>query len=67
MGNPEAKRTLRRPKSRLQDNFKIYLQELGREQSYGSEWKQVVDSCEFCNELSGSIICGEVLDELKKY
>ena len=30
MGNPEGKRTLRRTKSRLDDNIKINLQEVGR-------------------------------------
>ena len=69
MGNPEGKRTLRRTKSRLDDNIKINLQEVGRGHglySYGSERKQVAGSCEFCNELSGSITCGEGLDELRK-
>jgi len=26
----------------------------------------MADSCEFCNERSGSIICGEVLGELRR-
>jgi len=69
VGNPEGKRTLRRTKGRLDDNIKINPQEVGRGYglySYGSGWKQVARSCEFCNELSSSITCGEVLDELRK-
>ena len=68
MLNPEGKITLLRRKSRLNDNIKINLQEVGRGHglySYGSERKQVAGSGEFCNELPGSITCGEVLDELR--
>jgi len=66
--NPEGKITLRRTKSRLDDNIKINLQEVRREHglySYGSERKQLAGSGEFCSELSGFVTCGEVLDELR--
>ena len=45
-----GKRTLGRTRSRLEDNIKIYLQELGWGyglNSYGSGWGQVGASCEF--------------------
>jgi len=28
----------------------------------GPEWRQLADACEYGNELSGSVKCGEFLD-----
>jgi hypothetical protein len=65
LGKHEKKRPLGRPRRRWEDNIKMNLQEMGRE---GMDWiglaqdRQVADTCECGNELSGSIKCGEFLD-----
>jgi hypothetical protein len=46
VGKPEGKRPLSRPKRRWEDNIKVGIQEV--------EWGS--------NELSGFIVCGELLD-----
>jgi hypothetical protein len=59
---PEGKRPLGRPRRRWDNNIKMYLQKLG---CGGMDWielaGQVDGTCECCNELSGSIKCGEFL------
>ena len=59
MGKPEGKRPLGRPRRRWEDDIKIYLQEVG---CGGTDWIEVVGTCECGNELSGSIKCEEFLD-----
>ena len=49
VGKLEGKRPLGRPRRRWEDNIKMDLEEVGR-------------GCEYGNELSGSIKCGEFLD-----
>jgi hypothetical protein len=66
VGRPEGKRPLGRPRLKWEDNIKMDLQEVGCGE-YGldrtsSEYGQVSGSCEFGNELSGSIKYGEFLD-----
>ena len=53
-------------KSRWEDNIKMYLQEVG---SGCGDWMELAQDrdrwralCEYGNELSGSIKCGEFLD-----
>jgi hypothetical protein len=63
---PEGKRPLGIPRRRWEDNIKMNLQEvrggcgdwMERDQDRG----YVVGTCEYGNELSGSIKCGEFLD-----
>ena len=57
----EGKRTLGRPKRRLEDNIKMELQEVGRGARTGfiRLRRAVAGSCECGNEPSGSIKCGE--------
>jgi hypothetical protein len=57
-GGQKGMITLRRSRSKWEDNIKIDLQEVGS----GSEQGQLVGSCECSNEPSGSIKCGEFLD-----
>ena len=65
VGKPEGKRPLGRPRRRWEDNIKTDLQEVGRG---CGDWmglaqdRQVAGACEYGNELSGSIKCGEFLD-----
>jgi len=65
VGKPEGKRPLGRPRRRLEDNIKLDLQEVGCGgeglDRAGSGQGQVAATCEGCNELSGSIKCGEFL------
>jgi hypothetical protein len=62
VGNPEGKRALGRLRRRWEDNIKTDLQDVG---CGGMDWielaqdRQVVGTCECCNEQSGSIKCGE--------
>jgi hypothetical protein len=62
---PEIRRPLGRPRLRWEDNVKVDLQEVG---CGCMDWillakdRQVVGTCECCNEPSGSIKCGEFLD-----
>jgi hypothetical protein len=65
VGKHEGKRPLGRPRRRWEDNIKMDLQE-GR--GGCGDWmelapdSQVANTCEYGNELSGSIKCGEFLD-----
>ena len=62
VGKPDGKRPLGRPRRRWEDNIKMDLQEVGRGCGAGSGQGQVAGACEYGNELSGSIKCGEFLD-----
>ena len=69
VGKPEGKRPNGRPRRRREDTIKVDLQEVGYG-GYGldrcsSGYGQVAGTCECGNELSGSIKCGEFLDELR--
>jgi hypothetical protein len=61
VGKPEGKRPLGRPRCRWEDYIKMDLQEVG---GGCGDWMelQVVVTCEYGNELSGSIKRGEFLD-----
>ena len=68
MGKPEGKRTIGRPRSRV-DNSKVNLQEVGcgdtdwTELAQGKDrWWALVNAV---MNLRGSIKCGEFLDQLK--
>ena len=58
----EGKRPLGRPRRRWEDNIKADLQELGRGCGDWMELAQDRDRCEYGNEPSGCIKCGEFLD-----
>ena len=60
VGKPEGTRPLGRPRRRWEDNIKIDLQEFGRG---CGDWMELAQdrACEYGNELSGSIKCGEFL------
>ena len=58
-GKPEGKRPLGRPRRRWEDNIKMDLHEVGRG---CGDWMEVAGGCEYGNELSGSLKCGEFLD-----
>jgi hypothetical protein len=53
VGRPEGRRPLGKPKYRWENNIKVDLYEVGR--------VQVEGACEYVNEPSGSIRCGEFL------
>jgi len=66
---PEGKRPLGRPRRRWEDNIKRDLQEVG---CGGMDWIELAQdrnrwrgTCECGNELSGSIKCGELIDQLQ--
>ena len=66
MGKPEGKRLLGIPRRRWEDNIKLDLQEVICE---AMDWKELAldmdrlaGTCEFGNEPSGSVKCGEFLD-----
>jgi len=66
VGKPEGKRPLGRPRRRWEDNIKMDLQEVG---GGCGDWMELAQDrerwlvlCEYGNELSGSIKCGEFLD-----
>jgi hypothetical protein len=62
---PEGKRPLGRPRRRWEDNIKMDLQEVGCRGMTGSSWLRighVAGTCEYGNEPSGPIKCGEFLD-----
>ena len=66
VGKPEGKRPRGRPRRRWEDNIKMDLQEVGCG-VYGldrasSGYEQMAGTCEYGNEPSGSIKCGEFLD-----
>ena len=62
VGKPEGRRQLGRRRCRWEDNIKMYIREVGwgleRDRS-GSRYGKLVGACECCNELLGSINCGE--------
>ena len=66
MGKYVGKRQLGRPTYGWEDNIKMDLEEVGRGCGDWMELAQDRDSwagaCEYGNELSGSIKCGEFLD-----
>ena len=65
VGKPEGKRPLGRPRRRWEDNIKMDLEEVGCGVWTGSSWLRiahVAGNCEWGNEASGSIQCGEFLD-----
>ena len=62
VGKPEGKISLGRPKRRWEDNIKMDLQEVGEGCGDWMELGEVAGTCEYGNELSGSIKCGEFLD-----
>jgi hypothetical protein len=66
VGKPEGKRTLGRPKLRWEDNIKIDLQEMGCGghglDRAGSVLGKMASTCEYGNELSGSIKFMKILD-----
>jgi len=57
VGKPEGKRPLGRPKHRWEDNIKMDLREVGgwRLDGVGSGWRLMAGTCEYGDELSGSI------------
>jgi hypothetical protein len=62
VGKPEGKRPLGSPRCRWADNIKMDLKDIG---CSGMDWidlAQVEVSCEYSNEPSGSIKCGEILE-----
>jgi hypothetical protein len=63
---PQRKRSLRRPKSRSEDDIKFDSGKQGWSglYSYGSGLERVADSCEHGDEPSGSTSDGEFLDWL---
>ena len=68
VGKPEGKRTLGRPRLRWEDNIRMDLQEVGLEGWTGWMWLRIGKGggcCECENEPSGSIKCGEFLDQLR--
>ena len=59
VSKPEGKRPLGRPRRRWENNIKMGLREVGG----GGDWMgQMAGTCEYGDELSGSIKCGEFLD-----
>jgi hypothetical protein len=65
VGKPVGRRPLERPRHRWEDNIKMGHREVGwghRLDRSGSEQVQVVGSCEYGVEVSGSIKCGEFLE-----
>jgi hypothetical protein len=68
VGKPEGRRPLVRPRSRWEDNIKMYLREVEWEAWTGSIWLkigQLAGCCECGNEPSGSIKCLELSDWLR--
>jgi hypothetical protein len=66
VGKPEGKKPLGRPRRRWVDIIRIDLQEVG----HGLDWagpgeRQLAYACECGNEPSGSVKCGEFLDQLQ--
>jgi len=66
VGKPEGKRPIGRPRRRWEDNIKMDLQEV---ECGGVDWIELAQDrdrwrafCEFRNEHSGSLKCGEFLD-----
>jgi len=62
VGKPEGKRPVGRPRCRWQDNNMLHLREVGggwRLDGVGSRKGQVASTCEYGDELSGSMKCRE--------
>jgi hypothetical protein len=65
VGKHDGKTPLGRPRRRWKDNIKMDLQDVG---CGGLDWielaqdRDMFDTCECGNELSGSIKCGKFLD-----
>jgi hypothetical protein len=67
VGKPDGKRPLERRRRRWEDDIKMDLQELGYGGWTGLCWFSVGTGgghCECGNKHSGSIKCGEFLDQL---
>jgi hypothetical protein len=69
---PEGKRPLGRPRHRWEDNIKMDFQEVGRGKSWrldgvGSGQGQMAGTCEYGEELPGSINVGNFLTSCKVY
>jgi hypothetical protein len=65
VGKPEGRRPLGRPRRRWEDNIKMDLREVGcgrRLDRSGSGQGQVVGSCVYGDEPSGSLKSGEFLE-----
>ena len=62
VGKPEGKKPSGRPKQRWEDNIKLDIQEVGCGGHGLARQGQVAGTCEWGNERSGSIKCGEFLD-----
>ena len=65
VGKPEGKRPLGRPRRRWEDNIEMDLQEVGGSGDWmdlAHDRDKVAGTCEYGNELSGFIKCGEFLD-----
>ena len=68
VGKPEGRGRLGRLRCRWDDNIKMDLRELGWGHGLnrcGSGLGQMAGCCEYGNESSGSMKCGEFLDELR--
>jgi hypothetical protein len=68
VGKPEGKRPLGRPRRRWEDNIKRDLQEVGGDCGNWMERAQdgqVADTCEYGDELWGSINVGNFLTSCK--
>jgi hypothetical protein len=65
VGKPEGKRPLGRPRRRWEDNIKRDLQEVGGGCGDWMERAQVAGTCEYGNELWGSINAGNFLTSCK--
>ena len=59
VGKHEGKILVGRPRRRWEDNIKTDHQEVGRG---CGDWMELASTCDYGNELSGSIKCGEFLD-----
>ena len=62
VGKPEGKRPLGRPRRRWEDNIKMDLREVGGGGDSMELAQERAGTCEYGDELSGSIKCGEFLD-----
>jgi hypothetical protein len=71
VGKPEGKGPLGRPRRRSEGSIKMVLREIGWD---GTDWIDLAQdrdqwrgSCEHGDELSGSIICWEILEWLRDW
>ena len=63
VGKPKRKRPLGRPRRKWENNIKVDLREVGGLET-GWSWLRI-ETCEYGDEPSGSINCGEFLDYLQ--